>query len=110
MMGGVQLIIGPMFAGKTTELIRILKRWKLSERKCVLVKHSSDLRYVEDFDDASSKVISHDGSIFPAISLEEFSPDVDSQFASFDVIGIDEGQFVSFFFFFFVVFIVNTCS
>jgi thymidine kinase len=95
MMGGIQLILGPMFAGKTTELFRMLNRWKISGRSCVLVKHKSDLRYVDD-EDTSSTVFSHDGDTFPALSLEKFSQDLDHQFASSHVIGIDEGQFVSF--------------
>jgi thymidine kinase len=83
-----------MFAGKTSELFRLLNRWKISGRSCVLVKHSFDSRYVDD-EESVSTVISHDGKKFPAICLEKLSKDIDYQFHNFAVIGIDEGQFVS---------------
>jgi thymidine kinase len=92
-MGGIQLIIGPMFAGKTSELFRILNRWMLAGRNCVLVKHSSDSRYT-DTDDEGPVVVSHDGRKMEAVNLENFSEDLDYQFGSYEVIGIDEGQFV----------------
>jgi len=93
-MGGIQLIVGPMFSGKTSELFRLLNRWKISGRSCVLVKHSFDSRYVDD-EESVPTVISHDGKSFPAICLEKLSKDIDYQFHNFSVIGIDEGQFVS---------------
>jgi thymidine kinase len=100
-MGGIQLILGPMFSGKTTELFRMLNRWKIAGRSCVLVKHSFDTRYVLD-DESSSMVVSHDGNKVPAICVEKLSEDIDYQFGSYDVIGIDEGQFVSEFSFHFI--------
>lgn len=95
-MGGVQLILGPMFAGKTTELFRMLNRWKLAGRNCILVKHASDNRYVDGENEVS--VISHDGCKLPAMCVERLSEDIDYLFGSYAVIGIDEGQFVSSFF------------
>lgn len=97
-MGGIQLIFGPMFSGKTTELFRMLNRWKIAGRSCVLVKHSFDSRYASD--DSAPAVMSHDGNQFSAICVEKLSEDIDYQFGSYDVIGIDEGQFVSLFFIF----------
>jgi hypothetical protein len=33
-----QIIFGPMFSGKTTELIRRLKRYEVANHKCLIVK------------------------------------------------------------------------
>ena len=92
-MGGIQLIIGPMFPGKTTELIRVLNRWKIAGRNCILVKHTSDNRYVDGENEAL--VISHDGYKVSALCVEKLTEDNDYLFGSYGVIGIDEGQFVS---------------
>ena len=40
-----QLIMGPMFSGKTTELIRRLKRYQIARYECLIVKYADDVRY-----------------------------------------------------------------
>ena len=42
MEGCVQLIIGPMFSGKSTELIRRIHRYRHAKLKCLVVKLPSD--------------------------------------------------------------------
>ena len=39
------MIIGPMFAGKSTELLRRMDRYLLSGKLCLLVKFNADTRY-----------------------------------------------------------------
>ncbi|CAJ0579604.1 unnamed protein product, partial [Mesorhabditis spiculigera] len=88
--GSIALIYGPMYSGKTTELLRLVQRQELAGKRCVLIKYKADTRY----DDES--VITHDSKkgscqTYKADRLADvapriFSPDV-------DVIGIDEGQF-----------------
>jgi thymidine kinase len=46
--GMIQLIIGPMFAGKSSELLRRMKRFEYAKKKCIYIKHSIDDRYEED--------------------------------------------------------------
>lgn len=43
--GGIELILGPMFAGKTTELLRRVQRHAISGKKCLYIKYSADTRY-----------------------------------------------------------------
>jgi thymidine kinase len=43
-MGRIELISGPMFSGKTTELMRRLERYSLAGRKVVLFKPDIDER------------------------------------------------------------------
>ena len=50
----LELIIGPMFAGKSTELLRRVKRHEISGKSCLYVKFAADVRY-----DASS-IATHD--------------------------------------------------
>jgi ABC-type phosphate/phosphonate transport system ATPase subunit len=43
--GSLEMIIGPMFAGKSTELLRRMDRHRYSGKKCLYVKYSEDNRY-----------------------------------------------------------------
>jgi hypothetical protein len=46
--GRIELIIGPMFAGKSTELLRRMKRHEIAGSKCLRIKFSDDTRYSND--------------------------------------------------------------
>ena len=46
--GSLQVIFGPMFSGKTTELMRRIRRYKIAQRKCLVIKYKADTRYSED--------------------------------------------------------------
>ena len=43
--GFIEVIIGPMFAGKSTELLRSVNRHAISGKRCLYVKYSADTRY-----------------------------------------------------------------
>lgn len=77
-----------MFSGKSTELIRRLKRYRFADYRCMIVRYAKDVRY------SASDVSTHDKQTLPAISAVELSS-LEDDTANFDVIGIDEGQFVS---------------
>ncbi|CAJ0944554.1 unnamed protein product, partial [Mesorhabditis belari] len=47
--GYIVCILGPMFSGKTTELIRIHDRYQIAKKSCVLVKYDGDVRYDAEF-------------------------------------------------------------
>lgn len=46
--GRIELIIGPMFAGKSTELLRRMKRHEIAGSNCLRIKFSDDNRYATD--------------------------------------------------------------
>ena len=46
--GRIELIIGPMFAGKSTELLRRVKRHEIAGSKCLRIKFADDTRYSVD--------------------------------------------------------------
>lgn len=79
-----------MFSGKTTELIRRLKRYTFAMYRCLIIRYEKDNRYSEDC------IASHDGQLLSATSCSNLY-DVSHLVDNFDVIGIDEGQFVSLF-------------
>lgn len=81
-----------MFSGKSTELIRRLKRYQFANYRCLVVRYANDNRY------DTQSLATHDKQKLPAMSatvltdLKRFTDEV-------DVIGVDEGQFVSAFIF-----------
>ena len=43
----IDITLGPMFAGKSTELLRKIKRYQITGKKCLVIKYSADTRYSE---------------------------------------------------------------
>ncbi|XP_071960838.1 thymidine kinase, cytosolic-like [Antedon mediterranea] len=84
--GQIQVIFGPMFSGKTTELVRRIKRYQIANHSCLLIKYIKDDRY------SSENISTHDRHTCPAVAADRLYSLL-AQAASFDVIGIDEGQF-----------------
>lgn len=84
--GMIDLVFGPMFAGKSTELLRRIKRYRVASKSCLVIKYANDTRY-------SDKCVStHDQQMIEAVSCDRLM-DVQEKALDFDIIGIDEGQF-----------------
>ncbi|RHY34048.1 hypothetical protein DYB32_001189 [Aphanomyces invadans] len=76
-----------MFSGKSTELIRRMRRYQHAQLKCMVVKSKIDDRYTNE-----SLVSTHDRQMMKANPLKRLE-DMGEEFMQYDVIGIDEGQF-----------------
>jgi thymidine kinase len=86
--GNITLIIGPMYSGKSTELLRYYNRSKIAEKRCVLIKHISDTRYDNE------NICTHDNKKIKAdIKCHDLMKDVYEKINNYDNIFIDEGQF-----------------
>lgn len=86
--GSIEVICGPMYCGKTEELIRRLFRAKLAKQQVQVFKPVIDDRYGGIF-----KISSHSGSEFEAIPVKS-SQEVEAQIkAETTVVGFDEVQF-----------------
>jgi thymidine kinase len=85
--GRIELIIGPMFAGKTTELMRRVKREIHARRLCFVIKYAKDVRYHKDH------VASHDKVTLRAKACVSHLADVGDEWKYHEVIAVDEGQF-----------------
>jgi thymidine kinase len=92
MIGILTTIVGPMFSGKTTELLRIMDRELIAKRNSLLFKPKIDNRYSEE------SVINHNGFGKEAIIAED-SDHIFEVFSNLDAekkvinIFIDEIQF-----------------
>ena len=88
MRGRIELIVGPMFSGKSSELIRRVKRYTRANRECLVIKYKKDTRYTGP-DDLST----HDRTTYPAVSAEIKLAEVLEKALTADVVAIDEAQF-----------------
>jgi len=90
--GFLEVITGPMFAGKTTELIKRIERQAFARRKVALFKPSIDTRYSRE------EVVAHNGLRYEAFVVPTDENGVRRIMETtiregFEVIGIDEVQF-----------------
>jgi len=83
--GYLELILGPMFSGKTTRLIQHYKAYKYIGKKIVVINYSLDTRYSE------TALSSHDRIEIPCVFTNALSDK--SLWVDADVILINEGQF-----------------
>lgn len=89
-IGRITLICGPMFSGKTTEMIKIVNKYHLTNKKCFYIKHNVDNRY--ETSGEHPKITTHDGHSISAVGCVKLY-DKFEESLKYDVIGIDEGQF-----------------
>jgi len=91
-MSRIELIVGPMFSGKSTELLRRLGRARYAKQRVVLFKPSCDVRPKD-----VETIETHDGVAQAAVNVAT-PEDMLAHLASLEewphVVGIDEGQFI----------------
>lgn len=88
--GILEVICGPMFSGKSEELIRRLRRAKIAQQMVITFKPHIDSRYGLEY------IVSHDGSKVDAKPMENVTDIIDIvQANNATVVGIDEAQFFS---------------
>jgi len=87
MNGRLELIIGNMFSGKSTELIRRINREKSIQKKILVINYSGDNRY------ANNAVATHDQTKVNCLILTNLSDFNKGLINSYDSFFIDEGQF-----------------
>lgn len=84
--GWIEVICGPMFSGKTEELIRRLVRAQIAKQRVAIFKPMSDDRYAEDY------IVSHNQRKIKSIQVSNTQTILEYE-KSADVFGIDEAQF-----------------
>ena len=85
--GKIELILGPMFSGKSTRLIEAIRKYVYKAKKTIMIKFFADKRYSE-----KSEVVTHDLIKYDSIDCKNLR-DSFELLKKYDVIGIDEGQF-----------------
>jgi thymidine kinase len=85
-LGGIEVVCGPMFCGKSEELIRRLRRAAIARLAVVCVKPAIDDRH------AANDVVSHAGSRLAARAIADPRELLELR-GEADVVGVDEAQF-----------------
>src|ERR1700734_2681625 len=86
-LGWIEAICGPMFSGKSEELMRRLRRAMIARKRVQVFKPLIDLRYSAD------EIVSHNDSRMKSQVIgnaSEILPNLDSRT---EVIGVDESNF-----------------
>lgn len=85
--GWIEVICGPMFSGKTEELIRRLTRAKIAKQEVAIYKPKIDDRY------AKKEIVSHSRLAIPSVVVE--TPwEILELSKKAEVVGVDEVQFL----------------
>lgn len=85
--GWIEVVTGPMFCGKSEELIRRLKRATLARQRVAVFKPATDDRY------DPQNIVSHSRQRFDAIPIQHASDILERLRVGTNVVGIDEAQF-----------------
>ena len=84
--GWLEVVCGPMFSGKSEELIRRLRRAEIAGQRVLIVKPKIDDRY------DIGHVVSHAGAKMRAVAVTA-PAEIPGLVEGYDVIGVDEVQF-----------------
>jgi thymidine kinase len=86
--GWIEVVCGPMFAGKSEELIRRIKRLEYAKKKTLVFKPAIDTRY------SAEEVVSHSNLKAKSIAIKESKEILDYVDSSTFAIAVDEVQFL----------------
>jgi thymidine kinase len=87
-MGWIEVIVGPMFSGKSEELMRRLRRAEIARQRVQIFKPAIDERY------AANEIVSHSGLGMRSDNVLS-APDILAKVETrTEVVGIDEAQFL----------------
>jgi thymidine kinase len=86
--GYLELIIGPMFSGKTSRLVSIYKQYKFCNIPVCVINHDIDTRYHDEL------LSTHDKIMIPCIKVNKLNDIMNrKELLESNVILINEGQF-----------------
>jgi thymidine kinase len=85
----LNLIVGCMFSGKTTEIINIVNKLQFINKSVLLINSKLDNRY-----NNNTEIISHNKLTLPCIKVDNLN-DILSIINPYDHIIIDESQFIT---------------
>ncbi|MCU0104053.1 thymidine kinase [Acholeplasma vituli] len=86
--GWIEVVCGPMFAGKTEEIIRRIRRLEYAKKNVLVFKPTIDDRY------SSSEIVSHNKTKAKSININKAIEILDYIKEGVDAVVIDEAQFL----------------
>ena len=86
-MGRIDIIMGSMFSGKSTEIIRLINRYKVLKKQILILNHALDNRYQE------SSISTHSNMSLDCTSISKFDEIKSECYKNAEVIVVEEAQF-----------------
>ena len=86
-LGGIEVVCGPMFSGKTEELIRRVRRAQIARQKVQIFKPMIDDRYHK------TNIVSHSEQAIDSTPVKDPIEILQKMLDSTRVVAIDEVQF-----------------
>jgi thymidine kinase len=87
-LGWIEVVCGPMFSGKSEELIRRLRRAEIARQRVQIFKPGIDQRYSDDH------IVSHSELKIRSESVKDAAEVANKVDLRTEVVGIDEAQFL----------------
>lgn len=87
-LGWIEVVCGPMFSGKSEELIRRIRRAEIARQRVQVFKPAIDRRFSEDH------IVSHSELKAPAVGVRDAAEVMAAIDIRTEIIGIDEAQFL----------------
>ena len=84
--GSIEVICGPMFSGKTEELLRRLRRARIANQPIAIFKPMTDNRYSE------LNIVSHDANYYPSMVISHAN-EMLKHSTNAHIVAFDEAQF-----------------
>lgn len=91
MVGRLEVIMGCMFSGKSSELIKRIRKQELLGKRILVINHAKDARY-SLVENGHNVVCSHDLVKVNAVAMTNLQEALDIC-GSYDIVFVDEGQF-----------------
>ena len=86
--GEIHLIMGCMYSGKSTELLKIINKYNILDIDILVINHSYDTRYGTD------KIVSHDGKKYDCLQCDKLMDIINNPiYLKAKVVIVDEGHF-----------------
>ena len=87
----LELYLGPMFAGKSSAILGVIRRNEVIHRTTLCITSALDKRYTTE-----ARIVSHNKESYPAVAVNELTPLLETpNFAAAKCIIIEEAQFFS---------------
>jgi thymidine kinase len=83
----LDIMLGPMFAGKSTRILSILSRYAALDTPVLVIKHVDDVRY------SRNEIATHNNQRAPCIAVRDLDDVRLEDILRFKVLIVDEAQF-----------------
>ena len=85
----LEILLGPMFAGKSSAVHRVVNQYKSMNWPMCIITHASDARYSQD-----AQLMNHNLVGVPCVKLNLLTPYMTNpEYLSADLVVVDEAQF-----------------